>query len=156
MFEDTPIATLILVLQKNKTNTDILFKDIENNLERTVTLEEIKENDYNLSISTYIEKKDTREKVDVFELTKELYLVTIRKTLNSLSTDKMCIGVIGKDKNYMKIYNKYLNIIIEKVSELKYKEEEINQAIEEIEEEKLKVIDDMLNDVISGKIEILF
>ena len=35
------------------------------------TYEEIEENDYNLSVSTYVELEDTREKVDIGVLNKE-------------------------------------------------------------------------------------
>ena len=39
---------------------------------RNVTKDEIIENDYNLSVSTYVEKEDTREKIDIVKLNKEL------------------------------------------------------------------------------------
>ena len=39
---------------------------------RTVDYEEIVNNDYNLSVSTYIEKEDTREKIDIKELNKKI------------------------------------------------------------------------------------
>lgn len=59
-------------------------KNIENILEefrnrkeieyfsRYVDKEEIAENDYNLSVSTYVEKEDTREIVDIDILNKEI------------------------------------------------------------------------------------
>lgn len=102
LFFGTSIATCILVLAKNKTENKILFidaskefkketnnnilenKNIENILEefrnrkeieyfsRYVDKEEIAENDYNLSVSTYVEKEDTREIVDIDILNKEI------------------------------------------------------------------------------------
>ena len=39
---------------------------------KLVSNKEIEENDYNLSVSTYVEKADTREKIDIVELNKEI------------------------------------------------------------------------------------
>ncbi|WP_415635739.1 N-6 DNA methylase, partial [Pseudostreptobacillus hongkongensis] len=39
---------------------------------RYVDNSEIVNNDYNLSVSTYVEKEDTREKINIKELHKEL------------------------------------------------------------------------------------
>ena len=102
LFFGTSIATCILVMAKNKTENKILFIDAskeykketnnniiaEKNIEtiveefrqrkeiahfsRYVAKEEIEENDYNLSVSTYVEKEDTREKIDIKVLNKEI------------------------------------------------------------------------------------
>ncbi|MHB9781576.1 type I restriction-modification system subunit M [Streptococcus sp. 10F2] len=102
LFFGTSIATCILVLAKNKTTTDTLFidasqefkKETNNNVlteehiqkildgfERgevkeyfvsLVPYEKIVENDYNLSVSTYVEKEDTREKIDIVQLNKDI------------------------------------------------------------------------------------
>ena len=102
LFFGTSIATCVLVMAKNKTENKILFIDAskefkketnnnileEKNIEtiveefknreekeyfsRYVDIDEIVENDYNLSVSTYVEKEDTREKVDIKVLNKEI------------------------------------------------------------------------------------
>jgi len=102
LFFGTSIATCILVLAKNKTENKVLFIDAtkefkketnnnileEKNIEnimgefrsredkeyfsRYVDTKEIVENDYNLSVSTYVEKEDTREKIDIKVLNKEI------------------------------------------------------------------------------------
>jgi type I restriction enzyme M protein len=41
-------------------------------ISRSVRQEEMKQNDYNLSVSSYLEAKDTREKVDIQQLNEEL------------------------------------------------------------------------------------
>ena len=41
--------------------------------------EEIAENDYNLSVSTYVEAEDTREKVDILKLNTEIEEVVMRE-----------------------------------------------------------------------------
>lgn len=46
---------------------------------------EIAENDYNLSVSSYVEFKDTREKIDIKELNKEI-ANTVAK-IDKLRTD---------------------------------------------------------------------
>ena len=102
LFFGTSIATCILVMSKNKTENKVLFidaskefkKETNNNIleetnidaiveefrnrtdveyfSRYVDVSEIEENDYNLSVSTYVEKEDTREAIDIKVLNKEL------------------------------------------------------------------------------------
>lgn len=102
LFFGTSIATCILVMAKNKTENKILFidaskefkKETNNNIleddnikaivdefrnrtdrqyfSRYVSITEIEENDYNLSVSTYVEKEDTREIIDIKVLNKEI------------------------------------------------------------------------------------
>lgn len=102
LFFGTSIATCVLVMAKNKTENKILFIDAskefkketnnnileEKNIEtiveefknreekeyfsRYVDIDEIVENDYNLSVSTYVEKEDTRKKIDIKVLNKEI------------------------------------------------------------------------------------
>ena len=45
---------------------------------RYVDKAEIEENDYNLSVSTYVEKKDTREIIDIVKLNKEIEETVLR------------------------------------------------------------------------------
>ena len=101
LFFGTSIATCILVMSKNKTENKVLFidaskefkKETNNNIleeknidaiveefrnrtdveyfSRYVDVSEIEENDYNLSVSTYVEKEDTREVIDIKVLNKE-------------------------------------------------------------------------------------
>lgn len=102
LFFGTSIATCILVMAKNKTENKILFIDAsrefqkvsDNNVltdenidkiveefdkrpdteyfSRYVDRAEIVENDYNLSVSTYVQKEDTREKIDIKVLNQEI------------------------------------------------------------------------------------
>ena len=102
LFFGTSIATCIMVLKKNKKDNNTLFIDatkecikVTNNnklteeninniikifknredveyIAKLVSSKEIAENDYNLSVSTYVEKEDTREKIDIVELNKKI------------------------------------------------------------------------------------
>ena len=102
LFFGTSIATCIMVLKKNKKDNNTLLIDatkecikVTNNNQLTeqninniikifenrkdleyvtklVSNKEIAENDYNLSVSTYVEKEDTREKIDIVKLNKEI------------------------------------------------------------------------------------
>ncbi|MBU5427857.1 type I restriction-modification system subunit M [Tissierella pigra] len=108
LFFGTSIATNILVLAKNKkenktlfidasseykkeTNNNVLteaniekivsaFRDkkVQEHFTRLVDNGEIAENDYNLSVSNYVEKKDTREKIDIAKLNAEITETVIR------------------------------------------------------------------------------
>ena len=41
--------------------------------------EEIADNDYNLSVSTYVEAEDTREKIDIVKLNAEIEQIVARE-----------------------------------------------------------------------------
>ena len=111
LFFGTSIATCIMVLKKNKIDNSTLFIDaskeavkvtnnnrltnenIENILKifenrenvqyvaRLVSNKEIEENNYNLSVSTYVEKEDTREVIDIKELNKQLDEIVKRENI---------------------------------------------------------------------------
>ena len=46
---------------------------------RCVPYEEIKEQDYNLSVSTYVEQEDTREVIDIVKLNAEIEEIVARE-----------------------------------------------------------------------------
>ena len=122
LFFGTSIATCILVMAKNKTENKILFidaskefkKETNNNIleqknidaiveefrnreekeffSRYVPVEEIVENDYNLSVSTYVEKEDTREKIDIVVLNRE-----IEETVKKIDKLRASINEIVKE-----------------------------------------------------------
>jgi len=109
LFFGTSIATCIMVLKKGKSDNKLLFIDAtaecikvtnnnkltEENIKRIVdafasrneemhfshlaSYEEIVENDYNLSVSTYVEVKDTREKIDIVKLNAEIEEIVARE-----------------------------------------------------------------------------
>ena len=109
LFFGTSIATCIMVMKKNKTDNRTLFIDASNecikvtnnnkltpeNIDRIVDIftkreevkhiahlasyEEIKENDFNLSVSTYVEAEDTREKIDIVKLNAEIKEIVARE-----------------------------------------------------------------------------
>ena len=103
------IATWIMVMKKGKTDSKTLFIDASNecikvtnnnkltaeNIDNIVntyanreekkhyshlaTYEELVENEYNLSVSTYVEAEDTREKIDIKVLNKEIEEIVARE-----------------------------------------------------------------------------
>lgn len=109
LFFGTSIATCIMVLKKNKSDSNVLFIDAskefvkvtnnnklsEENLQkivdeftsredaeyfaRLVPYDEVVENDYTLSVSTYVEEEDTREVIDIVELNKEIETIVARE-----------------------------------------------------------------------------
>ena len=59
---------------------------------RYVDRSEIEENDYNLSVSTYVEKEDTREVIDIKVLNKE-----IEETVKKINELRASINEIVKE-----------------------------------------------------------
>ncbi len=109
LFFGTSIATCIMVLKKGKSDSDVLFIDAtkecikvtnnnkltQDNISRIVaaydgkeetahfshlaSFDEIEQNDYNLSVSTYVEAEDTREEVDIVKLNAEIEEIVRRE-----------------------------------------------------------------------------
>lgn len=109
LFFGTTIATCIMVMKKNKVDNKTLFIDATNecikvtnnnkltpeNIDRIVDVfakreevehfshlasyEEVSGNDYNLSVSTYVEAEDTREKIDIVKLNAEIKKIVAKE-----------------------------------------------------------------------------
>ena len=119
LFFGTSIATCIMVMKKNKIDNKTLFIDATNecikvtnnnkltpeNIDRIVdaftkredlehfahlaSYEEIVGNDYNLSVSTYVEAEDTREKIDIVKLNAEIKEIVAREQVLRDEIDKI-------------------------------------------------------------------
>ena len=109
LFFGTTIATCILVLKKNKTDNNILFVDAstefvrntnknklsDENINNIITLlkerkevenksylatyEEVKENDYNISVNLYLKTNLNEKKIDIKEVNKRLAEIVPRQ-----------------------------------------------------------------------------
>lgn len=67
-FVDTTIATCIIVFNKSKSDTAIVFEDMELGKERTVDADEVVNNGYVLSVSNYVFDEKPKIEVDPIEL----------------------------------------------------------------------------------------
>ena len=82
-FEDTAIATCLIVLRKNRTTTDIVIEN--DGISRAVSLDEIAQNSYILSPSTYVCKEPECMHLDPNEIradARKTFLRTLRTTLD--------------------------------------------------------------------------
>ena len=125
LFFGTSIATCIMVLKRGKADGKVLFIDatkecikvVKNNkltqanMDRIVdtfanrseiehfahlaSYDEIVENDYNLSVSTYVEVEDTREKVDIQKLNAEIREIVAREAVLRTEIDKIIAEIEG-------------------------------------------------------------
>ena len=59
------------------------------------SFEEISDNDYNLSVSTYVEVEDTREKVDIVKLNAEIAEIVAREQVLRDEIDKIIAEIEG-------------------------------------------------------------
>ena len=124
LFYGTSIATCIMVLRKSKADNSVLFIDasgecvkVTNNNKLTgeniarivsaftgreearhfthlASYDEVAGNGYNLSVSTYVEAEDTREKVDIRALNAEIARIVAREQVLRDEIDRI-IGEIG-------------------------------------------------------------
>lgn len=72
-FVDTKIQTVLLIIKKNKTTTDIEFINQEKELTRTVTMAEIIEEDHSLNVQNYIQEEIIKEEIDPIALQNEAH-----------------------------------------------------------------------------------
>lgn len=125
LFFGTSIATCIMVLKKSKTDNSVLFIDASNEFEkvtnnnkltpeniekivnefvsradveffsRSVPYSEIQENDFNLSVSTYVEKEDKREVIDIVKLNAEIREIVAREQVLRDEIDRIIAEIEG-------------------------------------------------------------
>lgn len=98
-FVDTTIATALLVIKKNKTTTNIEFIDNELKLSKVVSVDEIINNDYNLSVSSYVQKEAEKIIVDAADLQRKARAGMVRKLKKDIEMDKMICELEGYDFN---------------------------------------------------------
>jgi len=125
LFFGTTIATCIIILKKSKSNNKILFIDAskefvhggnKNKLSDTnrskildafitrkdteyftklVDNEKIAENDYNITVSSYVEQEDTREIIDIVELNKKIFEIVKKQSELRISINKIVADIEG-------------------------------------------------------------
>ena len=125
LFYGTSIATCIMVLKKNKKDNAVLFIDATSecikvtnnnkltpaNISRIVdtyaqrkedahfshlaAYDEVSGNDYNLSVSTYVEAEDTREKIDILALNAQIAEIVAREQVLRDEIDKIIAEIEG-------------------------------------------------------------
>lgn len=126
LFFGVTIATCILVLKKNKTDSNTLFIDASAEFVRKgnknklsdanrakildtyttrqpsahfahlASYDEIVKNDYNLSVSTYVEAEDTREVVDITKLNADISQIVAKQAELRTAIDKIVADIEGK------------------------------------------------------------
>lgn len=97
-FEDTAIATCILVLRKELQVGRIRFHDLEHGISRHISAEEIEANDFNLSVSAYVQPPEPeKEPVDAWELQKQARKQSIIQLKQDLDFDRMVCELEGWD-----------------------------------------------------------
>lgn len=112
-FVDTKIETVIIVLKKNRKSTDITFIDTVLEKEKVVTFEEIQNNNFNLSVNTYIQEEKEVEKIDIDELNKTIRAADVRKFEKQLEYDKFVAELEGKKIEHV-LYVKSLLDVLER------------------------------------------
>ena len=125
LFYGTSIATCIITLKKNKQDNRTLFIDaskefvkVTNNnkltkenirkivdeyasrndvdyFARCVSYDEITRQDYNLSVSTYVEQKDTREVIDITKLNAQIKKIVAREQVLRDEIDRIVTEIEG-------------------------------------------------------------
>ena len=116
-FVDTSIATAIIVFRKHRETTDIYFEDTALKKSRVVSLNEITENGYNLSVSNYIEPDVIKEIIDPEELQQRARNGFKARLINEINFDQQVCKIEGWD------WKPYVYELIEILQEVLQREE---------------------------------
>lgn len=116
-FEDTSICTALIIFRKNKSSTSIEFVDHEHNLSRLVPINEIEENGYTLSVSSYIAIEEEEEEVDPIKLKNDIHkhiLNGLKKSLDMelFISDLENYSIIPLLTNIERLVKSYKNKIL--------------------------------------------
>lgn len=125
LFFGTSIATCVMVLKKSKPTNDVIFIDASNEFVKVtnnnrltqknidnivnaysnredreyfckcVSRNEIAAQNYNLSVSTYVEQEDKREKIDIDKLNEEIRSIVAREQVLRDDIDKIIAELSG-------------------------------------------------------------
>lgn len=125
LFFGTTIATCIMVMKKSKTDNNVLFIDATGECEKVTNSNKLRpqhiqnilklftdrtnveykaslvsntaiaENDYTLSVSSYVEKEDTREVINITELNQEINEIVARQASLRSSLDAIIAEIEG-------------------------------------------------------------
>jgi type I restriction-modification system, M subunit len=125
LFFGTTIGTCIIVLKKSKQDNSVLFVDASKQFVREgnknklladnqemiletlakradidhvatlVNADAIRENGFNLSVSSYVEAEDTREEVDIVELNARIKEIVERQAVLRASIDEIVADLEG-------------------------------------------------------------
>lgn len=128
LFFGTSIATCIMVMKKGKKDNNILFIDATDeclkvtknnkltreNIEKIVdcfanrneikhfshlaTYNEVTKNDYNLSVSSYVETLDTREEIDIVKLNAQIKEIVAREEMLRKAIDEIIKEIEVQDE----------------------------------------------------------
>ena len=98
-FVDTTIETALIVFRKNKTTTDIEFIDSEKNKSYTATFEEVKGNDFVLSVSAFVIEEKEQIHHNPIELQKNARNGMLKRIKADIEMDKMICEMEGYNFN---------------------------------------------------------
>lgn len=141
IFTNTGIPTIIMILEKNRAADDVLFIDASKGFEKqknnnklrpkdidlivetylkrkdvdkyahVATLEEIKENDYNLNIPRYVDTFEPEPEIDLVEVANELKKVEQQLGDNNAELLKMINELTAKDDGTKKDLEQFREIM---------------------------------------------
>ena len=95
----------IKVTNNNKLTAENIGRIVETFTKRTeeahfshlAGFAEIKEQEYNLSVSTYVEAEDTREKIDIGQLNAKIARIVARENVLRAEIDKIIAEIEGEN-----------------------------------------------------------
>ena len=123
-FEDTAIATCIVVLKKNRDTTDVIFEDGERT--EVISAETIRENDYNLSVCIYIQEEVEKEEIDASALENEARMLFLARLKKELDFDRMVCEMEGIS---MKPFINAIRIILREYDNRSANDKNNNQGV---------------------------
>ena len=120
-FVDTTVPTVLWILKKNRTETDVTFEKYGKT--EVVPFEKVKQERFSLAPSTYVEPDDDREPIDIVQLTKDARAGFLKRFEAELKFEQTAAALNGEDitplfEKLQAILDKYKNPSEERRKEL--------------------------------------
>ena len=145
LFYSTGIPTVVMVLKKNKTNKDVLFIDASSDFEKgknqnllrgqdidkmidtykerkdvdkyahVASIDEIKENDFNLNIPRYVDTFEPEPEIDLGEVTKEIKENNKKIEENKKELLSMMKELTSSDEKIQNDLNDFISMLSDEV-----------------------------------------
>jgi type I restriction enzyme M protein len=141
IFTNTPISTIIMVLEKNRATDDVLFIDASKGFEKqknsnklrqedidkivdaylarkdsdkyshVATMDEIRENDYNLNIPRYVDTFEEEEPIDTAKLLESMKTLSNEETQLKAELKEMMADLVVTNPEDQKVLDDLRGVI---------------------------------------------
>lgn len=140
-FDNTKIPILYLKLNKDKINDKIKVRKYINYeliVEKEITLEDIKQEGYSLTVERFLDLEETEEEIDIQDINKQINIRTVKSIKDTYEMNKLIVLTVrGEPEDFM---DKFIYDLEHVIRDIKKDWNNIREKKEEEELELLKLM----------------